>query len=66
MSAQDIEAKYGKPIPDWTYESTQEERAFMKEVPQKEPNEQLKVPAIQVNDSQEADPGFEIGHHWWG
>ena len=71
LSAQEIEAKYGKPIPDWTYESTQEERAFMKDVPQKdgEPkNEQLKVPAIQISDSQEqkADPGFEIGHHWWG
>jgi hypothetical protein len=66
MSDKEIEEKYGKPIPDWTIESTQEERAFMKEVPTTEPNPTLKVPAIKVNDSQPADEGFEISHHWWG
>lgn len=66
MSPDKIEEKYGKPIPDWTIESTQEERAFMREVPSTEPNPTLKVPAIRVNDSQPADEGFEVGHHWWG
>ncbi len=66
MSDKEIEEKFGKPIADWTIESTQEERAFMKEVPTTEPNPTLKVPAIKVNDSQPADEGFEISHHWWG
>jgi hypothetical protein len=66
MSPDEIEAKYGKLIPDWTLESTQEERAFMKEVPQKKANERLIVPAIQVNDAQQPDEGFESGHYWWG
>jgi hypothetical protein len=66
MSDPDIEAKFGKPIPDWTLESTQDERAFMKEVPGQEANPTLRVPAIKINDQQPADEGFEIGHHWWG
>lgn len=66
MSEEDIEKKFGSPIPDWTLESTQEERAFMREVPGQESNPSLRVPAIKVNDQQPADPGFEVGHHWWG
>jgi hypothetical protein len=66
ISEEDIQNKFGKPIPDWTLESTQEERAFMKEVPGQEGNPTLRVPAIKVNDQQSADAGFEIGHHWWG
>ena len=66
MSEEDIQKKFGSPIPDWTLESTQEQRAFMKEVPGQEGNPSLRVPAIKVNDQQPADPGFEIGHHWWG
>jgi hypothetical protein len=66
MSQADIDQKFGKPIADWTIESTQEERAFMKEVPNQEDNPQLIVPPIKITDAQQADPGFEINHHWWG
>ena len=67
MSPEEIEEKYGKPIPDWTLESTQEERAFMSEVPQIEPNPQNIVrAAFPVNDRQVPDPGCERNHHWWG
>jgi hypothetical protein len=66
LSDEQIEAKFGKPIAAWTIETTQDERAFMADVPGQEANPTRKVPAIKVNDAQAADPGFEIGAHWWG
>ena len=54
-------------IPEWTLESTLEERAFMKDIPGFQDQEQpIKVPPIKINPDQPADAGFEIGHHWWG
>ena len=62
-----IDQKFGKPIADWTVESTQEERAFMKDIPGFQDQEQpIKVPPIKINPDQPADAGYEIGHHWWG
>jgi hypothetical protein len=66
MSDEQVYQRFGPPIPDWTLQSTQELRAFMKEVPGQESNPSLFVPAIKVNDQEPAEPGFEIGHHWWG
>lgn len=66
MSQEQVEQKFGPLIPNWTLESTQDERAFMREIPGQESNPNLRVPAIKVNDQQSAEPGFEIGHHWWG
>jgi hypothetical protein len=54
-------------IPEWTIESTLEERAFMKDVPGFQDQQQpIEVPAIKINTAQPADIGYEIGHHWWG
>ena len=54
-------------IPEWTMESTLEERAFMKDIPGFQDQEQpIKVPPIKINPDQPENVGYEIGHHWWG
>lgn len=54
-------------IPEWTMESTLEERAFMKDIPGYDDQAQpIKVPAIKIKSDQPANVCYEIGSHWWG